>query len=819
MAVIKKFNPKNIYFPKRLESKLDTIFDFPVTIIEAPTGYGKTTTIREFLKNSGRPYIWFNIDTTDKEDFYNDFCQRIKSINESVANRLKSIGYPSSDNNCKQIATALSDLFFHEKTIFIMDNYQLISDDYFNKIIKDLSGSLNKNLSMIFVTQAINSGITFDLIMNRKINYFSKADFELDKEEISEYFRICGIKLSEEESEFLYEYTEGWISALYLQMLSYNSTNSFEPTVDIENLLGKAIWNNLDRKSQDFLIGMSVFKSFSFRQAVYIGNGSLLESQIGDLLKESGFIKYDPKEGKYYIHSILRYFLESEFEKLENIFKRIILKRAADWHRENENYSEAILFYYKIKSFEEILSMDYSNDVLVEINVDIKNRELFMDIITKTSPELKEKYILNYLKFVYFLFVNNQREYFNAECENIKSIIEKNSDVAGEYYILLAFTKYGDLDNMLLMFKKASGYLSKPSEILSSKTSLVFNSPTVLSLFYNKEGEAHKQIEKLEKLMPYYYRLTDGMSKGLDALMKAELLLSQGNFTDSLKLSEKAIYMSDSRNQTEIKLGALMVISRISYLNGDAERLKMCLDSMVELIENRDRFDLIHIYDLCVSYINVSVNNFDIIPNWLTDPQKIEENTNIFTLGFANLVYGKYLILKGEYTKFLSISGQMLKISSVFNNISYRIYTLIYIAIAKYNTNEKDKAFEIISECMDLAQVDNIYIPFVENFSYLSNCFEERLSSLEKKQFCKTVSVMAKKCAKGLKSSEKAAYSENSLGLTKREMEVAKLAAKRMTNKEIADMLFIAESTVKSNLKVVFQKLEINSRVDLKKFF
>ena len=41
----------------------------------------------------------------------------------------------------------------------------------------------------------------------------------------------------------------------------------------------------------------------------------------------------------------------------------------------------------------------------------------------------------------------------------------------------------------------------------------------------------------------------------------------------------------------------------------------------------------------------------------------------------------------------------------------------------------------------------------------------------------------------------------------------------RLTNKEIAEQLFIAESTVKSNMKVIFNKLRINSRSELKNFF
>ena len=56
-----------------MEDRLKTIYDYPVTILEAPTGYGKTTVVREYLKISGKPFIWFNIDSEDKEKCYSEF--------------------------------------------------------------------------------------------------------------------------------------------------------------------------------------------------------------------------------------------------------------------------------------------------------------------------------------------------------------------------------------------------------------------------------------------------------------------------------------------------------------------------------------------------------------------------------------------------------------------------------------------------------------------------------------------------------------------------------------------------------------------------
>ena len=59
--------------------------------------------------------------------------------------------------------------------------------------------------------------------------------------------------------------------------------------------------------------------------------------------------------------------------------------------------------------------------------------------------------------------------------------------------------------------------------------------------------------------------------------------------------------------------------------------------------------------------------------------------------------------------------------------------------------------------------------------------------------------------------------------LSKREREIAELAARGLRNGEIAEMLHISEGTVKNHLKIVFRKLNIDrpfqskGTVDVKK--
>jgi len=51
--------------------------------------------------------------------------------------------------------------------------------------------------------------------------------------------------------------------------------------------------------------------------------------------------------------------------------------------------------------------------------------------------------------------------------------------------------------------------------------------------------------------------------------------------------------------------------------------------------------------------------------------------------------------------------------------------------------------------------------------------------------------------------------------LTQRERDIARLVAQGLTNKEIATQLFLSEGTVRNNLAVVMEKLEVSNRTQL----
>jgi DNA-binding NarL/FixJ family response regulator len=61
----------------------------------------------------------------------------------------------------------------------------------------------------------------------------------------------------------------------------------------------------------------------------------------------------------------------------------------------------------------------------------------------------------------------------------------------------------------------------------------------------------------------------------------------------------------------------------------------------------------------------------------------------------------------------------------------------------------------------------------------------------------------------------RAARTANSGGLSRRELEIARLVATGLTNRAIAERLFLAERTVESHVDHILNKLDFRSRAQL----
>src|SRR5690242_10872281 len=74
---------------QRLIESLSDVFERKLTIICAPPGYGKTTLVNQFVKQSRRPFVWHSIEEYER-DLPNLFAKSLSAL-ESIAPDIRQL--------------------------------------------------------------------------------------------------------------------------------------------------------------------------------------------------------------------------------------------------------------------------------------------------------------------------------------------------------------------------------------------------------------------------------------------------------------------------------------------------------------------------------------------------------------------------------------------------------------------------------------------------------------------------------------------------------------------------------------------------------
>ena len=152
--------------------------------------------------------------------------------------------------------------------------------------------------------------------------------------------------------------------------------------------------------------------------------------------------------------------------------------------------------------------------------------------------------------------------------------------------------------------------------------------------------------------------------------------------------------------------------------------------------------------------------------------------------------------------------------ASQMNYLLPQIYHLIYLAIANYAQGQTNKAQENLSKALSIALPDKVYLAFAVHGKELRPLLELVKAIVTDKEGLEQIVKLANRQENGMRVIRKKLLLSRS-PLTPRERDIALLAKERLSAGEIAEALFITESTVRSALKKIYSKLEVHSKAEL----
>lgn len=825
-----KYNRSKTYcFSDKLKRQLDQMPYYPLTIVEAPSGFGKTTAVREYLKENLAPdaqEYWYTCLGEPPFMAWRHICALFAKVDADTAAKLLKLGMPSAET-LMYVTPILQGLRCPAEIYLVIDNYQLAGCETPRELVSVFSMHGSSRLHLVFITQPLvtKPQITFH---NARIHTVKASAFLLDRENTARLFRMRGIRLTDDEVDTVYASTEGWVSAVLLQMTDFEETGAFHYTADIARLVETAIWDRLTPEEKDFLISVSVMDSFTARQAAAMMKKKTLPQSVKILLDSNDFIRYLPYKNAYTIHSILRDYLRNQlYQYRSEDFRKRILRTAGRCCAADSMLLTAARFFFMAGDFDALLSLPLDCTYIFGQS-EKALPELVLAVIRECPEETLCRYPFVLLVFACAMLLDGETAARQTLFRLIGLAVEKNTGslspkelrrLKGEFLLLLSLRAHNDVRKMGEGIRTALGILGESGSVLLKDVPWTMGSTSILCLFWRESGKLDKTLSDLEAFLPYHIRLTRGQGAGAASAMRAEVMLMRGEDDEAEMLCYRALYEARSRQQVSVCLCAELILARIAILRGDVDSYFIAVENIRSYADGNAQLYVLRMVDLCLAFIDITLGRADNVAGWLRNMESLRKTVYAPALPHVQLVYSWLLLNDRRYNEFYGISPPLMETAKSMHYIYPQVCHLLLLAAAKRRNGRGPEALEHLREALALALPDRIYLPFACIWDELGIPPEPLKAGRESPgpgadDHFKALMSLYERHKKGAGVITKAIRAQSPL--TPREKEVALLARDRLSAKEIAGRLYISEKTVKTILHNVYSKLGIHSRLELR---
>lgn len=344
---------RGIFHRTRLQEKLNTAPEYPLTLIHAGTGYGKTTSLLELSGNFSRRF-WYNITETDRDPllFIAHLISAFYPEEDVLLDRLEHDGWIAAQSVLTTLINQLT-YEFDQEAILVLDDYNLVADvQEITNLVEQFIENRPPALHFAISSRQVPETPAFvRWRVKGNVLTIDQKDLLLNEEEIFNLFNsYYQFPISTAQAHTLNAYTDGWIIALQMvwQRLMNSRSRQIErilaeaPTemAEVFNYLGQEVLMRQPEGIQRFLIGSSTLRQMSEESCNAVLQISTSAQFLQQLLDHNLFISTTDDQNFRYqrlFHEFLQNQLQKEPETLLQFHRR-----AADYFFEHGNPEEAV---------------------------------------------------------------------------------------------------------------------------------------------------------------------------------------------------------------------------------------------------------------------------------------------------------------------------------------------------------------------------------------------------------------------------------------------------------------------------------------------
>ena len=305
--------------------------------------------------------------------------------------------------------------------------------------------------------------------------------------------------------------------------------------------------------------------------------------------------------------------------------------------------------------------------------------------------------------------------------------------------------------------------------------------------------------------MPYYYRVTENHGAGAELVMDAEASFLRGDFEAARLLNARARCRASENKQLFLLLCCDFLALRLALAEGGDASLS---ESEETLLRQRRDATLLLSLDAVHAYAAALDDRPERIPPRFADHMLKSVNILRPARPMLLMIENQVYLAQKQYEAVIGRSDTLLALCREMHYALTELHVRIQTAAAYGMLGRTADARSLLTEALALAEPDGLLMPFAENFRLLETPLE--MLAKENAAARRAASLGAQWKAESDARRARNAPGEPAACLTEREAEIARLAAARATNREIAEKLYLSEGTVKQYINQIYAKLHID---------
>jgi LuxR family maltose regulon positive regulatory protein len=346
----------------RINERLQKATRFPVTLIVAPAGFGKTIALRDFLEHSHRDALRY--DVRREEGTLLAFVRRLSETLAPVAPSALA-AFPAMQERvlaADEPVRQLADWFVEhlkqcECTIVIDDLHYASTDPASIALLADLIERTGDRIRWIIAARTDAGLPVATWVAYGRMDYpIGEDDLRFTTDEALATANETASELDPQEIEALRQLTEGWPVALTIAMRTRTHstdlrTAAFGTREMVYRYLAEQVFAGLTISQRAFALSTSVFSSFDSAIAKALGATA---DFLHEVRSKIAFLN-ETSPGEYRYHDLFRDFLETELRRSgEREWVQALCEGAA-LLEQREDYAASLLLYTKARASEHIL--------------------------------------------------------------------------------------------------------------------------------------------------------------------------------------------------------------------------------------------------------------------------------------------------------------------------------------------------------------------------------------------------------------------------------------------------------------------------------